>query len=101
MDHAKKHGLTSTLNVNMTELLETTAPIVFPGAQKSTGDVRREPPTVRWNGGRPTNPSDIGWLRETTKDTPLAEMRRRYDEDGYILIKRLIPREAVLSMRDQ
>jgi phytanoyl-CoA hydroxylase len=56
---------------------------------------------VKWNGGRPTNPSNMEWLRETAKDTPLAEMRKRYDEDGYILIKRLIPLEVVMDMREQ
>lgn len=65
------------------------------------GDKLRDPPAVKWNGGRSTKASNIGWLRETSRDTPVAEMRRRYREDGYILIKGLIPKELVLDMREQ
>jgi hypothetical protein len=41
----------------------------------------------------------IGMIRPTTLDTPLEEMRRRYEEDGHLLVKGLIPREDVLTAR--
>lgn len=34
-------------------------------------------------------------------DTPVEEMRRRFDSEGYVLIKGLIPREDVLDTREQ
>ncbi len=43
----------------------------------------------------------VGWMRETARDTPLEEMRRRFDTDGYVLVKGLIPREDVLDMREK
>lgn len=39
-------------------------------------------------------------MRETNIDTPLDEMRRRFDDDGYIFVKGLMPREDVLDMRE-
>ncbi|KAL1857562.1 hypothetical protein Daus18300_010321 [Diaporthe australafricana] len=41
----------------------------------------------------------IGIIRPTTLDTPLEEMRRRYKEDGHLLVKGLVPREDVLTAR--
>ncbi|MCJ1269378.1 hypothetical protein MMC22_009270 [Lobaria immixta] len=38
-------------------------------------------------------------LRPTAKDTPIFEMRRRLDEDGYLFVKNLIPRADVLNVR--
>ncbi len=43
----------------------------------------------------------LGWMRPTAKDTPLEEMRRRLREDGYLLLKHLIPRQDVLDVRKQ
>ena len=40
-------------------------------------------------------------LRPTAKGTPLSEMRRRLDEDGYLFVKKLIPRADVLKVRKQ
>ena len=41
----------------------------------------------------------MGRLRSTPKDTPIAELKSRLNEDGYLFIKNLIPREAVLQVR--
>ena len=38
-------------------------------------------------------------LRPTPKDAPLSELKKRLDEDGYLFIKKLIPREDVLRVR--
>ncbi|KIY01811.1 uncharacterized protein Z520_01949 [Fonsecaea multimorphosa CBS 102226] len=84
----------------MAGLVENPVLIPFPQNEKIAVHTPRDPPVVRWNGGRSSNPSAIGWLRETLKDSPIVEMRRRYEEDGYILIKGLIPREVVLDMRE-
>lgn len=44
--------------------------------------------------------SQLGWLRPTSVDTPVAEMRRRLFEDEYVFVKGLLPREDVLKMRE-
>lgn len=43
----------------------------------------------------------IGQLRPTSLDTPMEEVRRRYQEDGYVFLKGLIPREDVLKAREE
>jgi phytanoyl-CoA hydroxylase len=43
--------------------------------------------------------SQLGWLRPTSIDTPIEEMRRRLDTDNYVFVKGVIPREDVLRMR--
>lgn len=40
-------------------------------------------------------------LQSTTLDTPIEEVRRRYQEDGYVFLKGLIPREDVLKAREE
>ena len=47
------------------------------------------------------NNDQIARLRATSKDTPLSEMRSRFDSDGYLLVKNLLPREDVLNVRQQ
>lgn len=46
-------------------------------------------------------PDQVGFLKESTPDTPIEELRRRYDEDGYVFLKGLIPREDVLKAREE
>lgn len=43
--------------------------------------------------------TQLGWLKPTTMDTPLEEMRRRLKEDDYVYLKGALPREDVLEMR--
>ena len=40
-------------------------------------------------------------MQPTDLNTPICEMRARYDRDGYIWIKNLIPREVVYDIREQ
>ena len=47
----------------------------------------------------PLPSSMIGSLTPVTLDTPIEEMRRRYQEDGYLLVKGVMPREDVLKVR--
>lgn len=44
-------------------------------------------------------PEYIGLVRPTTLDTPMEEIRRRYREDGHVLLKGVLPREDVLKAR--
>ncbi|KAL8955832.1 MAG: hypothetical protein Q9183_006511 [Haloplaca sp. 2 TL-2023] len=55
---------------------------------------------LRSNRGDYVDASSTGWMRPTPVDTPLEEMRRRYQEDGYIWVKNVIPREDVYDMRE-
>ncbi|KAJ9639121.1 hypothetical protein H2204_004029 [Knufia peltigerae] len=43
--------------------------------------------------------SRLGWLRPTPADTPIEEIRRRLEEDEYVFVKGLLPREDVLETR--
>lgn len=49
----------------------------------------------------PLTPDHISGLKPTTLDTPMKEARRRYNEDGYLFVKGLLPREAVLKAREE
>lgn len=44
-------------------------------------------------------PEYIGLVTPTTLDTPMEEIRRRYREDGHVLVKGVLPREDVLEAR--
>ena len=57
-------------------------------------------PRLRSNYGSYLDPDTVGWMQETPIDTPMEEMRRRFDEDGYIFVKNVMPREDVLDMRE-
>lgn len=56
-------------------------------------------PKLRSNYGAYLDQDTVGWMQETPIDTSLEEIRRRYDEDGYIFVKGVMPREDVLDMR--
>lgn len=46
-------------------------------------------------------PESIGLIRPTTLDTPMEEIRRRYEEEGFVLLKGILPREDVLKVRQK
>jgi phytanoyl-CoA hydroxylase len=46
-------------------------------------------------------PSQVGKLKETFPDMPMEELRRRYNEDGYLFLKGLLPRDDVLRAREE
>jgi phytanoyl-CoA hydroxylase len=46
-------------------------------------------------------PHQVGALRESSPDLPIDELRRRYEQDGYIFLKGLLPREDVLKAREE
>ncbi|KAF2484742.1 hypothetical protein BDY17DRAFT_134811 [Neohortaea acidophila] len=62
---------------------------------------RQQLPKLRSNHGPCVDASSVGWMQETSVDTPLEEMRRRFNTDGYVFIKHLIPRETVLDSREE
>lgn len=63
--------------------------------------ISQQIPQIRSNEGDYVEQKSVGWLRPTSSSETLEEMHRRFEEDGYLLIKGLIPREDVLDMREQ
>ena len=58
-------------------------------------------PDLNVNDGQ-LDPESTGLLRATCPhDTPLNEMRDRLAQDGYLLLKGLLPREDVLKARQK
>ncbi|KAK0304038.1 hypothetical protein LTR29_009353 [Friedmanniomyces endolithicus] len=58
-------------------------------------------PKLRSNHGAYLDQNSVGWLKQTSVDASLEEMRARYSADGYLFIKGLIPREDVLDVRQR
>jgi phytanoyl-CoA hydroxylase len=46
-------------------------------------------------------PEQVGALKPSSLDLQLTELRRRYNEDGYLFLKGLLPREDVLKAREE
>ncbi|KAF2826273.1 hypothetical protein CC86DRAFT_455823 [Ophiobolus disseminans] len=44
-------------------------------------------------------PDQVAELKESFPDMPMDELRRRYNEDGYVFLKGLLPKEDVLEAR--
>ena len=42
----------------------------------------------------------VDWLQPTPRDTPIEEMRARYERDGYVWLKNVIPRSDVYDCRE-
>lgn len=47
----------------------------------------------------PMDPETIGYLQPTAADTPIETMRERFERDGYLHVKGLLPKEPVLKCR--
>lgn len=47
----------------------------------------------------PLAPDQVGQLRPSQPSEPLDVLRQRYDQDGYLYLKGLLPREDVLAAR--
>lgn len=45
-------------------------------------------------------PEEVGWLRSSYPDEPIEELRARYEKDGFLLLKGVLPREDVLKARE-
>ncbi|KIN08525.1 hypothetical protein OIDMADRAFT_100270 [Oidiodendron maius Zn] len=46
-------------------------------------------------------PSEISLLRASDPSLPVDELRRRFDDDGYLFLKGLLPRSDVLKAREE
>ncbi|RFU31751.1 hypothetical protein B7463_g4581, partial [Scytalidium lignicola] len=55
-------------------------------------------PQLHVNDGR-LEPEQITRLRPSYPNEPIEELRKRYNEDGYLFLKGLLPREDVLKAR--
>ena len=60
-----------------------------------------ELPRLRTNYGKYFDPCTIGRMRPTPLCTTVDEIRHRFETDGYVWMKNVIPREDVLDMRQQ
>ncbi|KAF2092712.1 hypothetical protein NA57DRAFT_69636 [Rhizodiscina lignyota] len=49
----------------------------------------------------PLKPEQVGLIRPVARDTPIEELQRRLEEDGFLLVKGVIPREDVLRAREK
>lgn len=49
----------------------------------------------------PLQSEDVAYLRPSDPNMPIDELRKRYDEDGYLFLKQLLPREDVLKARER
>ncbi|PWY81921.1 hypothetical protein BO70DRAFT_315362 [Aspergillus heteromorphus CBS 117.55] len=56
--------------------------------------------TLAVNDG-PLTSENAALLRPSSPSLPLDELRRRYNEDGYLFVKQVLPREDVLEVRRQ
>lgn len=58
-------------------------------------------PRIRSNEGKYMEPEALGWMRPSpASSTSMEELHRRFDEEGYIWVTGLIPREDVLDYRE-
>ena len=80
------------LNYNM-----AAAAVAIP--QLHNEDSQGLPDRLRANRGTVSQPQ-LGWLRPTPADTPIPQIRQRLEEDGYVWVKGILPRQDVLAMRE-
>lgn len=73
-------------------------PIAPPAFSRSVKECL--PEGLAQNGGR-ISTDKIGFLKPTSASLSIDEMRRRLKADGYLFVKRVIPREDVLDAREQ
>jgi hypothetical protein len=46
-------------------------------------------------------PDRVGELYQSSPNLPMDEIRKRYNEDGYVFLKGLLPKEDVLKAREE
>lgn len=59
----------------------------------------KELPRLRANQGEYVDKDSVSWM-QPTPSAPLEEIRKRYENDGYVWLKHVIPREHVYDMRE-
>ncbi|CAG9992936.1 unnamed protein product [Clonostachys byssicola] len=86
-------------------LIDTPQSAVFPSKELAANDQygRYHPSDFRdlnlESGFGPMAPEQMGYLQPTSLDTPVEVMRERFERDGYLLVKNVLPRDAVLECR--
>src|SRR5215210_4209055 len=60
-----------------------------------------EPLPVLHAGGLPlaNGPDRLGFLAQSDPSEPLAALRRRYEDNGYLWLKNFLPRDEVINFR--
>ena len=81
-----------------TTVTSTGAPVQLKTQQEKIDVV---PQTLKNLTGDIISESGIGWLRETHTAAPIEVMRKRYLEDGYVFLKKLIPSDEILDVREE
>ena len=81
-----------------TTITNTVPPVHLRTAQDKSNVI---PKSLKNLTGGVLDESSIGWLRETPATTSIEDMRRRYQEEGYVFVKKLIPRDDVLDVREE
>ncbi|KAI7081884.1 hypothetical protein KC356_g8800 [Hortaea werneckii] len=56
-------------------------------------------PKLRSNYGDYLDQSSVGRMKETSIETPMEEMRRRFEQDGYLFVRNVMPRQDVFDVR--
>lgn len=49
----------------------------------------------------PLKSTEVAPLKQSSPDEPIEDLRRKYEEDGYVFLKGLLPRNDVLKCREQ
>lgn len=49
----------------------------------------------------PLTSENAAFLRPSSPSLPLEELRKRYEEDGYLFLKQVLPRDDVLKAREE
>lgn len=75
---------------------QQTSPHSHLKAQSSSGLC----PPICSNDGGFINQEFLGWMKPSNPYEPLAELRRRFQNDGYLFVKGLLPKEDVLNVRE-
>ena len=70
-------------------------------AHEISTSLTKEVPILHSNTGGHVDRASTGWMTPTPRNTPPEKMREQFYRDGYIWIKNVIPRDAVLDMREQ
>ncbi|RDW72212.1 hypothetical protein BP5796_08246 [Coleophoma crateriformis] len=78
------------------------APVIPPFRAQEAKSSMETPGSLKLHStGGAIEPEAVGKLRPTHMDTPLEEIRRRYNQDGYVWLKGLLPAEEIWEARKQ
>ena len=58
-------------------------------------------PSLRSRTGNYVDAASTGWMHSIPSNMPWEDMRALYERQGYLWVKNVLPREAVLDMRER